>query len=125
MARAGSPEMPHYASSLVVLGVIAVLFFGKALLVPMAFALTLTFLLTPTVRFLEGRGIPRTIAVALARLGAGGSLLLGGYAVSRQILQVAEMLPSYKDNLHLRMGSLHSPAARSIGQAFSSSREHH
>ncbi len=123
MARAGTPEMPNYAPPLVIVGAALVLFFAKALLVPLAFALTLTFLVVPVVRRMERRGIPRTVAVALAGLGAGAALMLGGYAVSRQVLQVAEMLPSYKDNMHHRMEALHSPAGRSIGQAIATLRD--
>jgi predicted PurR-regulated permease PerM len=48
-----------------VFGIIAGLYFTRAILVPLAFALTLTFLLTPAVIFLEKLRIRRVLSVML------------------------------------------------------------
>lgn len=97
-------------------GILA-LFFAKALLVPLAFALTLTFLLAPGVERLERWRVPRLVAVMIV----GGVTFVGlcgaGYVVTRQLMEVARTLPSYRANIHARMVALHSPAEQSVEQA--------
>ena len=48
-----------------VLGVIAALYFAKAVFVPLALAILLTFLLAPAVRLLRSWGLPKPPAVVL------------------------------------------------------------
>ena len=59
-----------------VFGIIAALYFTREILVPLAFALTLTFLLTPAVILLERLRIGRVLSVILTVLAsmAGGWL---------------------------------------------------
>ena len=61
-----------------VLGVIAALYFAKAVFLPLALAILLTFLLAPAVRLLQNWRLPRLPAVVLVvakvgRLGRGGA----------------------------------------------------
>jgi predicted PurR-regulated permease PerM len=79
--------------------VVAVLHYGQAVLVPVALAVLIAFLLAPAVNWLQRRGCNRTIAVILTSivtiLIAAGLL----YVVVQQFLGLVEDLPLYRDNL--------------------------
>jgi predicted PurR-regulated permease PerM len=98
---------------------ILVLYFARALLIPLAFALSLAFLLGPAVERLERIRLPRLPAIAL--VGAVACVLLCGvgYVVARQLLHVAQTLPIYRLTLQKKMASVHSPTERSIEKALS------
>ncbi|MBB5061347.1 putative PurR-regulated permease PerM [Granulicella aggregans] len=117
MPRVGLPESSASASVLVFAAVILLLIFAKVLLVPLAFALTLSFLLLPLVDFLEKRGCRRAFAVGIAAALATVTLFSGTYVVSRQVVNVASTLPGYRANIEKRLASLHSPSAASLANA--------
>jgi predicted PurR-regulated permease PerM len=86
--------------------VIACLYWAKAVLIPVALAVLLTFLLNPVVRLLQRRWLPRTPAVLLVVLLAFS--VLGGisWTVTRQLTALAYELPRYQENLKHKMGDL-------------------
>ena len=67
---------------------IAALYFGREVLVPIALAVLMSFVLAPLVRFLQGWRIPRSIAViavvlvAFAAVSAAGGVLVSPAAYS-------------------------------------------
>jgi predicted PurR-regulated permease PerM len=118
MSRAGTTEIPR-VEPLIVLGVIVlILYFARELLIPLTFALTLSFLLAPAVSRLERRRVPRVLAVALIGILAFLSIFSVGYVVARQLLNVARTLPAYRLNIHQKMATVHSPAEQSLEKAF-------
>ena len=56
--------------ALVLVGAIPALYFTREIPIPLAFALTLTFLLTPIVTLLERLRVGRTVAVLATMLGS-------------------------------------------------------
>src|ERR1700685_3104342 len=91
------------AGAIVLLGTIAALYFARQILIPFAFALTLTFLLTPAVTLLERLRIGRVVSVLLTVLvsvavGAGIS-----WVIAHQLVDVANQLPQYRQNIHARI----------------------
>ena len=98
-------------------GIVLLLLFAKVLLIPLAFALTLSFLLLPAVAFLEKRGLRRPLAVAIASALTCICLVLGAYVLSRQVLRVAQTLPGYRANIQQRIESLHSTSESSLQAA--------
>lgn len=98
-------------------GIVLLLLFAKVLLIPLAFALTLSFLLVPAVSLLEKRGVRRTLAVAIASALTCVCLIVGGYILSRQLLNVAQTLPKYRANIHQRIEALHSSSEGSVEAA--------
>ena len=96
----------------------AVFYFGRPLLVPLAFALTLNFLLTPLVSRVERLRLGRTPAALLVL--AGATALLGGilWLVAGQLLRVVNDLPSHAPNIREKLAKTHVPASSSLGQAF-------
>jgi predicted PurR-regulated permease PerM len=78
--------------------VIAVLYWAQAVLVPIALAILLTFVLTPPVTWLE-RGIGRVPAVLATVTLVFLILGLAGWGLARQTDRLAEDLPGYRVNI--------------------------
>lgn len=77
----------------------AILHLAQEVLVPVALAILLTFLLGPLVSRLERWGLPRGVAVALTVLLACALVGVIGYIVVHQFLGLIENLNLYRDNL--------------------------
>src|SRR5687767_14288608 len=83
----------------------AVLYFAKPVLMPVALAGLLAFLLSPVVRLAE-RVLPRAVAVVLVVMLAFGVLGAAGYVVYTQVSGLAAELPKYRDNIRHRIADL-------------------
>ncbi|HEY9381839.1 MAG TPA: AI-2E family transporter [Burkholderiales bacterium] len=95
---------------LTVLAVLGTLWFAEDVLVPLALAILLSFLLAPVASRLQTWGLPRVLSVLATALVAFA--LLGGvmYVVGSQFLNLAQSLPDYKTNLVKKIHSLRTPA---------------
>jgi predicted PurR-regulated permease PerM len=103
--------------------VIAILYFGRAILIPFALALTLNFLLAPAVIYLHRfriRRVPAVIIVVLVAAGLVGGI---GWVVLRQLVWIADDLPNYRANLHQKMEYLQAPSVGPFGRAIQGVRE--
>jgi predicted PurR-regulated permease PerM len=109
MVQGRSSKSSTGESILIFSGVILLLLFAKVLLIPLAFALALSFLLLPAVQALEKRGLRRAAAVAIAGAVTLVCLLAATYLLSRQVIHVAQTLPGLSANIEAKMGALHSP----------------
>src|ERR1044072_173757 len=78
--------------------VIVVLYWAQAVLVPIALAILLTFVLTPPVTWLE-RWIGRVPAVLAVVTLVFAVLGLAGWGLARQMDYLAEDLPRYRANI--------------------------
>src|SRR6516225_978184 len=89
--------------------VVAFLYFARDVVVPIALAILLSFLLAPLVRWLRRWHLGRVTAVALTVLIA--FLVMLGFAaiVVQEISSLAQQLPEYRSNLEAKIRSL--PAA--------------
>ncbi len=103
-----SYQSPHRPLFLLASGllVVAALYFAQAVLIPIALAILLAFLLSPIVEALQKRGLG-TAAPAFLVVSAS-LVLLGGLAifVSLQVRSLVEQLPSYKDNILEKVATL-------------------
>src|SRR4051794_27232203 len=91
------------AGAIVLIGTIATLYFAREILVPFAFALTLTFLLAPAVAFIERLHVGRMASVlvaVLASITAAGGI---GWMIANQLVDVAEQVPLYRQNIHAKI----------------------
>jgi predicted PurR-regulated permease PerM len=118
MPRVSTAEISRTQPMLVLAVAVLILYFARDLLIPLTFALTLSFLLAPAVSRLESRRVPRVLAVALTCIVAFIGIFSVGYVVSRQLLNVANDLPAYRLNIQRRMATVHSPAEQSLEKAF-------
>src|SRR3954470_4686061 len=88
--------------------VIAALYFGRDLLIPLALSALLTFLLSPLVTRLErwlGRIAAVLLVVALIFSALGGA----GYILTRQLVDLATKLPEYKGNIVEKLHAFRTP----------------
>ena len=103
---------------LLVLGlVLLTLYFARDLLIPLAMALSLNFLLAPAVIHLERLRVPRLPAVLLVVLLASSFIAVTGWVVVRQLLDVASDLPGYRQNIDDKLAAIHVPTAGPVGSA--------
>jgi predicted PurR-regulated permease PerM len=87
--------------------VIAVLYWAQAVLVPLALAILLTFVLTPPVAWLQ-RWVGHVPAVLIAVTLVFAALGLAGWGLSRQIDNLAEDLPGYRANIRTKIADVRS-----------------
>jgi predicted PurR-regulated permease PerM len=104
-------------------GTIAALYFAREILIPLAFAVILTFVLTPVVAFLQKSRIGRVLSVAvtvLLAMAVAGSI---GWIIAIQLVDVAEELPMYGQHIHAKMEALRIPTKGPLGLAANSLKE--
>ena len=100
-----------------------ILYFARAVLIPLALALTLNFLLTPMVIWFQKFRIRRVPAVALVMLISVAVVGGLGWVVTKQLLEVANDLPKYRLNIHNKIEALHSAPDSALGRATESVEE--
>ena len=93
--------------------VIAGLYFGREVLLPLALAILLSFVLTPPLLLLRRIKLPRVVAVGIV-VGAAFAIILAlGWVISREVTQLAADLPSYRFTLSEKIKSFRESTARS------------
>ncbi len=122
MSRARKESSP-LSPLLWLAGVILILYFARAVLIPLALALTLNFLLTPLVVRLQRLHLRRVLAVVAAMLIFTAVVGGMGWIVAGQLLQVASDLPKYRLNIHNKIEALHLPPESALGRAAESVKE--
>ena len=113
LRQIGSLPVPGTALTTVLLAVVVVvaLYFGREVLVPIALAVLMSFVLAPPVRRLQAWYVPRILAVILVVLVAFAAIFsLGGLMVS-QVNQLATDLPQYQSTLREKITSLRGAVA--------------
>jgi predicted PurR-regulated permease PerM len=78
---------------------LALLYWAKAVLIPVALALLLTFLLTPIVTTLWHWGLHRGLSAVLVVVLAAGVLGAVGWTVETQLVALTVGRPTYTANL--------------------------
>ncbi len=110
-------ESSRLLTLIAVVVVIVGLYFGRQLLIPLALAIVLAFLLTPIVSFLErchfGR-VPSVLLVLILSFALAGSI---GWVVAGQLIDVVEQVPGYKSNLHEKIQAFRVPNASGFTKA--------
>src|SRR6478735_7649046 len=78
---------------------LAALYFAREILLPIALAVLLSFLLTPACNRLERWRIPRMLSVILVVAMSFSVLGLLGWVVTDQLVELTRQLPANKQNL--------------------------
>jgi predicted PurR-regulated permease PerM len=94
------------ATVLIAAAIIAALYFGREVLLPMALAVLLSFVLAPPVKLLQRLYLPRFAAVTLVVLLACGVISGLGTLMFAQVSQLAGDLPRYQSNLAEKVQAL-------------------
>lgn len=98
-----SPRMSSFVAALLA---IVVLYLGREVLVPLALALLLTFLLAPAVQRLQQLHMPRVPAVLITGVLSFAVILMIGWILVTQTLGLAASLPKYKDNIQTKIRAM-------------------
>jgi hypothetical protein len=102
-------QYPVGLTAAVLVGAVAVLYFDRDILIPLALAITLALVLSPAVAWLRRLHLPRfaaTLLVMFVSLSIAGAV---GYVIFNQLLQVVNELPSYRDNINNKLKTLRAP----------------
>ncbi|MEE7457386.1 transporter [Methylorubrum populi] len=115
LLRQALPVVTTLASLLLVVTLASALYFGRDILVPVALAILLSFVLLPAVRALRRLRVPRAAAVLLVVLLAFGMLGAVGSLIAREAAQLASDLPRYSLTLRDKITALRTATAERGG----------
>ena len=79
--------------------VVAAMYFAREVLIPVALAAILSFMLSPPVRMLQRLRVPRALAVVIVALVAFAAIFALGRMLVREMTQLAGNLPGYQATL--------------------------
>jgi len=115
MDRSQSPDRPQRISLLSLALITAALYFGREVLIPLALALLISFILTPLVQFVQQRmrlgRVPAVLIVVALVFGGVGML---AWTMGRQIVDLAETLPKYEQNIRAKAVSLRAGGSSAL-----------
>ena len=87
-------------------GTVAILYFAKEVLIPLALAILFSFLLGPVVRRLERCGIWRVPSVLAVTVAFFAIFAAVGWVTMHQVTDLAGKLPRYQDNIQHKLQDL-------------------
>ncbi len=90
----------------VLVGIVAVLYFAREVLIPLALAILFSFLLGPVVRRIERIGLWRVPSVLVVTAAFFGIFAAVGWVTAHQVVGLAEKLPGYQDNIQRKLQDL-------------------
>jgi predicted PurR-regulated permease PerM len=105
---------PSAGKFLLVVAVIACLALAKVVMVPIAFAVLLAFILNPLVMALTRRGLPRAVSAVVVVAATGVLVAASWWVLGSQVLQFANQLPEYEGNVKRRISELRSTGRNSV-----------
>ena len=117
-AAARSPEelvalLSAVSSAILAVIIVATLYFGREIFVPVALAILLSFVLAPVVNLLQRIRIPRAVAVvSVVALAFAAIFGLGGL-MATQLTQLAGDLPRYQSTMREKIQSFRGATAGS------------
>jgi predicted PurR-regulated permease PerM len=115
---AASAASPSWARPLVVLASLAIvlglLYWAQAVLIPVALAALLTFLLAPVVTALQRRGLSRVPAVVVVVTLASALVAGIGWLMASQIASLVDTFPQYEQNISQKIASLRTAGENSF-----------
>ncbi len=97
---------PGVSTAIIVALIIAGLYVGREIFVPIALAILLSFVLAPPVERLEALHLPRSAAVPIVVVAAFLAIFALGSLIASQITQLADGLPGYQQTMQKKILSL-------------------
>ncbi len=105
---------------LTVIMVVAVLYFAREVLIPVALAILFSFLLAPVANRLRAHHVGRVPSVLIVVTLAFTLLGLLGELMTNQLGELAHKLPEYQQNVHKKLQALASGGGGIIGSGMNS-----
>jgi predicted PurR-regulated permease PerM len=117
--RRRAPTLPRALTPFVTVAtivlIVSILSRAQVVLVPIAFALVLSFVLTPPVRWLQRLRLPRSLAIALVMLIALGAIGGGGYTLAGQLADLSTQITRYTESMRRKLSALRRRGDGAIG----------
>jgi predicted PurR-regulated permease PerM len=105
-SSAGVSVLDRVASIVGFAVVLALLYFGRGVLIPFTVALMLSLLITPLVRALRQTGLGQTASVLAAVLASALAFTVTAALIGAQFLRMAESLPRYEETIQQNLRQL-------------------
>jgi predicted PurR-regulated permease PerM len=118
-----APNSSGVRNIAILFAVVAVLYLARDLLIPLAFAITLSIVLAPVVAWLQKLRLGRVTSAILVMLVATASAGGVSWVIFNDLVEVAIELPGYKDNIDKKIESLNAPGKSAFGRAAESVEE--
>src|SRR6201990_30183 len=99
------------ATAILAVIIIAMLYFGREIFVPIALAILLSFVLAPVVLILQRIHVPRGLAVVSVALFAFAFIFAMGSLLATQLTQLAGDLPRYQSTISEKIQSFRDTKA--------------
>jgi predicted PurR-regulated permease PerM len=117
MTRSKRKSSSKQLAILTAIAVVAALYYGRALIMPLAIAVLLSFLLAPLVKRAEKLGLGRVPSVVLVSALFFAAILGAGWLVVVQARSVAADLPTYRENIVAKARTIHGSVNSILGTA--------
>lgn len=99
--------LSHFLKFVSALLVIATLYVGRDVLIPLALASLFTFLLNPLVKGLCRWGVPRVLSLGMVTVVCFSTLALVAWLLGGELANLANDLPNHHQNIQRRIESIH------------------
>jgi predicted PurR-regulated permease PerM len=117
------PRSSSVRTAGILVAVIAVLYLAREILIPLAFAITLALIVSPAVVWLTKLRLSRAPAVIVVMLISIAAVAGISFVIFNQLVEVANELPRYQENIHNKIVALRTHGKGSIGRAADSVKE--
>jgi hypothetical protein len=117
MARPAAAKIPRLVIVATIFVVVAALYFAQPVLMPLALAVLLSFLLAPLCNRLERAGLHRIPSVLVVFTIMLLLVAVVGWVVYVQMLELANRLPQYQDDIAMKIRSLVGTEPGALGKA--------
>ncbi|MEZ6071299.1 MAG: AI-2E family transporter [Pirellulales bacterium] len=108
---------PHWITPVMLTIAVAALYFAKVILLPLALAVLLSFVLSPLVVRLERLRIGRLASVILVAAVTITAIAGVGWLATNQIFELSKDLPAYKNNLIAKIRSVRATTSGTFEEA--------
>jgi predicted PurR-regulated permease PerM len=118
-----APNSSGIRNIAILFAVVAVLYLARDLLIPLAFAITLSMILAPFVAWLQRLRLGRVPSALLVMLVATASVGGISWVIFNDLVEVAIELPAYQENINKKIQALNAPGKSAFGRAAASVQE--
>lgn len=117
MSRRATREQDTLLTAVVAILTIATLYFAREILIPIAIAVLLAFVLAPLAQLVERAHLGRVFSSVLVVFLAIAAVVILGWTVTKQLTTVVEQIPDYQQNISDKIDLLRGAPAQALGKA--------